>query len=160
MPEGSEAIWRGRQSFRAGACALIVGPDDRVLACERSEVPGSWQLPQGGLEPAETPEEAVYREVLEETGIVGEYLTPLVADPLLLAYELPVAVRNERIGRGQALYCFAFRFAGPDEAITLGDGHEFRAWRWEPMEQLVAEVVAFRRPMYAELERWLVGLLG
>ena len=155
-----EVEWRGRQQFRAGACALIVGADGRVLAFERCAHPGSWQLPQGGLDEGETPEDAVYREVLEETGIGPENLTPLSDEPSLLAYELPVGHRSERTGRGQALYCFVFRFAGLDEAITLGDLHEFRAWRWIPMRQLVAEVVAFRRPLYAELERWLTRLVG
>ena len=44
--------------FRAGVVALIVRDDGAILAFERADVPGSWQLPQGGLETAEQPVDA------------------------------------------------------------------------------------------------------
>jgi 8-oxo-dGTP pyrophosphatase MutT (NUDIX family) len=62
----------------------IIFSDDRtrVLVIQRNDVP-IWVLPGGGIDPGETPEKAVIREVLEETGLsvrirrkVGEY-TPI-----------------------------------------------------------------------------------
>ncbi|MFM7146880.1 MAG: NUDIX hydrolase [Actinomycetales bacterium] len=37
----------------------------------------AWSLPKGHLEAGETPEQAAIREIIEETGIVGEILAPL-----------------------------------------------------------------------------------
>ncbi|MEE2776560.1 MAG: NUDIX domain-containing protein [Acidobacteriota bacterium] len=144
------------QTFRAGACAVIVGDDGRVMAFERNQTPvGSWQLPQGGLEPGESPREALFREILEESGIGRELLTLVTEEPRLLAYELPEGFRKRIFGRGQTLYCFVLRFSGSEDAVTLGDCEEFRAWRWIEMAQLAEEVVFFRRPLYREIDRWL-----
>ena len=69
--------------MRNGVIAIIFNPDkSKVLLIERCDVP-VWVLPGGGIDPGETPEEAVCREAWEETGMrveiirqVGEY-TPL-----------------------------------------------------------------------------------
>ena len=42
---------------------------EKVLAIKRRDVP-IWVLPGGGVEPGETPEQAVKREILEETGLI------------------------------------------------------------------------------------------
>lgn len=60
---------------------IIFSPDrNSVLLIKRRDVP-VWVLPGGGIDPAETPEHAVVREILEETGftvkvdrLVGDYI--------------------------------------------------------------------------------------
>lgn len=56
-----------------GVGALIV-EGDRILLVERGREPlkGWWSLPGGCVEPGETLDAAVRREVLEETGLVIE----------------------------------------------------------------------------------------
>jgi len=54
-------------------CALIVNDDGRVLAARRSssmDLPGKWEFPGGKVEPGETLQEALIREIKEELGIV------------------------------------------------------------------------------------------
>ena len=52
----------------------LIQQDDRMLLCRISpELPkweGQWTLPGGGIEFGEDPEQAMRREVLEETGFV------------------------------------------------------------------------------------------
>lgn len=51
--------------------AIIRDPSGRVLLILRANEPGRglWSLPGGRIEPGESPEAAVVREVLEETGL-------------------------------------------------------------------------------------------
>ncbi len=136
----------GCMHFRANVVAVVTNAKGRVLAFERSDVPGAWQLPQGGIDDGETPEEAAWRELGEETGLgrdevdlVGEY-------PEWTAYEWPTGPRkNGRMGQVQRW--FTFRVVG-DEVEPRPDGVEFSAWKWAKRDWLVEHVVDFRRPSY------------
>jgi len=68
--------------FRIGVFALIFDEDQRVLLAHRRDIDW-WNLPGGGMEHGETVEEAVRREVREETGIEVEvkYLVGVYSKP-------------------------------------------------------------------------------
>lgn len=56
------------------ACALV-DADGRVLLSQRPEgkkLAGLWEFPGGKVEPGETPEEALIRELAEELGVVTQ----------------------------------------------------------------------------------------
>ncbi len=150
---------RPEQYFRACVGAVILR-DDKVLLLERRRHPGSWQLPQGGLDAGEAPEAAALREVEEETGIRPEQLTVLMRHPEVLTYELPPEWRSSRTGLGQAQFWYFLHLDAGDEAITLGDGEEFSAWRWATMGEAIAATVDFRKPIYRSLARYLPAALG
>jgi 8-oxo-dGTP diphosphatase len=53
-------------------CAVITDTIGRVLACKRPEgkhLAGLWEFPGGKVEPAENPEDALKREILEELAV-------------------------------------------------------------------------------------------
>jgi ADP-ribose pyrophosphatase YjhB (NUDIX family) len=54
--------------FTIGSFAVIFDKKDRVLLCHRRDQ-DIWNLPGGGVESGELPNEAVIRETLEETGL-------------------------------------------------------------------------------------------
>ncbi|HEX2554651.1 MAG TPA: NUDIX domain-containing protein [Microvirga sp.] len=75
---------------RATARAVVLDPDDRLLLIAYEAVrdvdparPGLrrfWFTPGGGIEPGETPEVAVVRELSEEIGVFDVAHGPLVAE--------------------------------------------------------------------------------
>ena len=52
--------------FRTNVAAVVRDDAGRILICERRDVPGAWQFPQGGVNDGETLEQALARELYEE----------------------------------------------------------------------------------------------
>ena len=64
-----------RGETRLGAYAFCIRADGAVLLARMapdSPDAGSWTLPGGGVEFGEHPDDAVLRELREETGLIGE----------------------------------------------------------------------------------------
>ncbi|MEN9644911.1 MAG: hypothetical protein RL238_1580 [Actinomycetota bacterium] len=70
--------------IREAVRALVLDPDHRVLLV-RFEFPDAgtrWALPGGGIEPGESPVDALHRELEEELGLSGVEIGPHVWDRL------------------------------------------------------------------------------
>ncbi|MCO6419765.1 RNA pyrophosphohydrolase [Siccirubricoccus sp. KC 17139] len=148
--------------YRPCVGAALFNRDGLVLVARRADLPnaegapGGWQLPQGGIDGAEDPALAIFRELKEEVGtdaaiILGEH-------PDWLSYDLPPELLGKALGgryRGQRQKWFALGFTGRDEEIRLDlDPHpEFDAWRWAPLAELPAMAVGFKRAIYEVLAR-------
>jgi putative (di)nucleoside polyphosphate hydrolase len=123
----------------------------------------AWQMPQGGIDPGESPHDAAVRELYEETGVRS--IAPLAEAPDWYAYDLPATVAGRAWKgryRGQMQRWFAFRFTGDDHEIDIehpgGHRPEFDAWRWERMEALPGLVIPFKRPVYERVVAAFSGL--
>lgn len=137
----------GSRHFRAGVVIVVRRENGDVLAFERSDQPGQWQLPQGGLEAGETPHDAAWRELAEETGLGPDAVELVGEHPRWVAYEWPPEVVAGGARLGQVHRWFFFRPL--DGAIEPApDGREFRDWQWADPVWLVDQVVPFRRPAY------------
>jgi putative (di)nucleoside polyphosphate hydrolase len=112
----------------------------------------AWQMPQGGIDPGETPAQAALRELYEETGTDK---AEIIAETRgWLCYDLPDTIRAGwlRRFRGQCQKWFVMRFAGDDGDIDLNRHHpEFDAWKWVEPAELPGLIVDFKRPVYVAL---------
>jgi putative (di)nucleoside polyphosphate hydrolase len=149
---------RPARYFRAGVGAVISDQRGQILALERSDIAGAWQLPQGGLEKRETPLQGIYREIEEETGFGQRALTLVARYPELLAYELPQQAQSKKSGLGQVQYWFFFRLRTPAAGRPASLGKEFRDAKWVSFTRIVNGAPAFRKGVYKKLQNYFATL--
>ncbi len=147
--------------YRRGVGLVLFNRQGEVFAARRldSEVE-AWQMPQGGIDPGETPEQAAIRELEEEIGTAKAEI--IGATSGWLTYDLP----PELVGkvwkgryRGQVQKWFALRFTGSDGDIDIHTAHpEFCEWRWVPFDSLVDLIVPFKRDLYRAVTTELAPL--
>ena len=93
--------------------------ESRVLTARRTApaaAAGRWEFPGGKVEPGESPEEALAREVAEELGVVIEVRHWLVgAVPIGASYELSVAVATLVTGEPEPTEHDEVRWLSADE---------------------------------------------
>ncbi|KAJ6981998.1 hypothetical protein NC653_025183 [Populus alba x Populus x berolinensis] len=77
--------------YRPNVGVCLINSDNLVFVASRLNVPGAWQMPQGGIEDGEEPKSAAIRELMEETGIVSAEIVAEV--PNWLTYDFPPAVK-------------------------------------------------------------------
>lgn len=145
-----------------------------ILTNQRNEVfwgkrvrEHAWQFPQGGIKPGESPEAAMYRELMEEVGLLPHHVKILGRTRDWLRYDVPSSwVRREWRSsfRGQKQIWFLLRLIGRESDLSLRatDHPEFDAWRWHRYWAPAIEVVDFKQEVYnnalQELARFLHNL--
>jgi putative (di)nucleoside polyphosphate hydrolase len=113
----------------------------------------AWQMPQGGIDPGETPRQAALRELCEE---VGTGKAEIIAESRVLhRYDLPAEIAGRMWGgrfRGQTQIWFAMRFLGKDVDINIATEHpEFNAWKWVAPGEWPELIVPFKRAIYVAI---------
>ena len=132
---------------------MLANRTGRVFVGQRLDSSAdAWQMPQGGIDPGESAEEAAIRELGEETGVPGDLVQILARSRTEHFYDLPDDLMGRMWGgkyRGQRQYWFLMRFMGEDSDVDIQTKHqEFRAWRWAELDELERLIVPFKRPLY------------
>lgn len=130
----------------------------QLLICERWQMPGCWQFPQGGVDPGESPVEALFREVREEIGLRPEHYE-VIESREGYRYLYPEDVRKKKLrkhgcqGQEQVYYLCHVRPGAP-EVNVVQQPREFGRHRWiMPDEFDLDWLPEFKREVYREVMR-------
>lgn len=161
------AIVNGKK-YRKCACAIVFNDSgSHVLVGERAGKSGSWNLPQGGMEPKETTAEAATRELYEETGIsldssknkknIEVELVAVLENDDAYAYSAGGWLEKKGLA-GQRLEFAVFRCktsADPMEFVNLegldGEPAEFTQMKWMSLDECVESVWEAKKKAYEKM---------
>ena len=142
--------------YRPAAAVMLLNADNKVFVAQRIDSSlDAWQMPQGGLDPGETPRHGALRELEEETGISPDKVEVLAEASRQLLYDVPPEISGKLWGgkyKGQRQSWFLMRFLGSEADINLETEHpEFRAYQWVDPWHLPNLIVAFKKQLYEDV---------
>ena len=143
------------KKYRKCVGMMILNSNNEILVGRRIDHPsGFWQMPQGGIDENEDPEEAVWREMLEEIGTNNAKIIKI--SDQWIKQEIPEkTLKTLPWGKkyiGQQQKWFAFRFAGQDKEINIGtENPEFSEWKWAKINSIIDNIVPFKRHVYSKV---------
>ncbi len=152
-----------RDGYRPNVGMIITNDVNQVFWGKRVRQ-HAWQFPQGGIQHGETPEQAMYRELQEEVGLLPNHVKILGRTRDWMRYEVPVNPNKrdtKSLYRGQKQIWFLLHLVGRDCDVCLrASAHpEFDAWRWNNYWLDINAVIEFKREVYTRALNELAGYL-
>ncbi|WP_315708174.1 RNA pyrophosphohydrolase [Brenneria uluponensis] len=113
----------------------------------------SWQFPQGGINPGESAEQAMFRELFEEVGLRKKDVRILAFTRSWFRYKLPKRLvrwdtKPVCIGQKQKWFLLQLMCNESDINMQSSNTPEFDGWRWVSYWYPVRQVVSFKRDVY------------
>lgn len=138
--------------FRPNVGIIIANPKGQLLWARRVGQ-DAWQFPQGGINPGETPEQALYRELEEEIGLCAQDVQLVACTRGWLRYRLPRRMirthsRPLCIGQKQKWFLLQMRCTEKHICFDSTPKPEFDGWRWVSYWYPLGQVVSFKREVY------------
>ena len=145
---------RDPRDYRKGVGIMLLNREGKVFVGQRlDKTSEAWQMPQGGIDGTETPEQAAWRELMEEVGTDKAEIIFEIPD--WLYYDLPKEIAAKLWGgryKGQMQKWFVMNFTGNDSDINLEtEIPEFMTWKWANTNELPDLIVPFKRELYKEI---------
>ncbi|GEM_PF-383878 len=150
--------------FRPNVGIIVTNEENQVLWARRIRQ-DAWQFPQGGIRRNEVPEQAMYRELGEEVGLLPEHVEIIGYTRGWLRYRLPEKMLRRNCSPlciGQKQKWYLLRLVGGESAVCLdrGEKPEFDHWRWVDYWHPIEEVVFFKQRVYRHALEELAPLLS
>ncbi len=142
--------------YRSGIGIMLINHNKEVFVGKRIDNNSdAWQMPQGGLDAGESEDEAMIRELKEETGIDCLNIKILKKSQGYHYYNLPYKLQKKFWGGkylGQRQRWYLAEFIGDENAINVKtENPEFSGWKWISSDKIVSTIVAFKRSLYEDV---------
>ena len=146
--------------FRPNVALVLRNSEGRILICERTDFPGSWQFPQGGIKSGESPLQALEREVMEELGIPPErYAVKASYGPYRYLFG-PGIRKNEFLGQEQTCFLAETTKHFPQRWSLDVPNKEFCSTRWiDPVQFDLGWLHRMKWDVYCSLFSEAFGIL-
>ncbi|WP_092403129.1 MULTISPECIES: NUDIX domain-containing protein [Candidatus Ichthyocystis] len=145
--------------FRVGVGAIIMDCSlDKLLLFRRSDYTGTWQCPQGGVNKNEQTDEAIFREVFEETGILSQELKVIAVCPVWVGYELPMTDKSSCFSKGQVHRWYVLQLLTSYDALRSTESCEFIDASWCLVEDWASTAPDFKKDAVNFLISWLMNV--
>lgn len=140
------------EGFRPNVGIMLANARGELLWARRVGQTG-WQFPQGGIQLDESPEDALFRELKEEVGLLPGDVDVLACTRGWLRYRLPQRlIRQDQhpVCIGQKQKWFLLKMLSDDEQVSFDNDckPEFDSWRWVSYWYPLGQVVSFKREVY------------
>ena len=140
------------QGYRANVGIVLMNGRGQVFWGRRIGM-SAWQFPQGGINPHESAEQAMFRELKEEVGLSPDDVEVMGCTRRWLRYRLPrryIRHTQRPLCIGQKQRWFVLRLAAGEDRVDLraAEEPEFDDWRWIDYWDSVKYIVPFKREVY------------
>jgi putative (di)nucleoside polyphosphate hydrolase len=141
-----------RNGFRLNVGIILANTEGKLFWGKRAK-PNGWQFPQGGVNPYETLEEAMYRELTEEVGLTKDDIKILAVTKRWLTYRLPSRLKHQGSASsciGQKQKWFLLLLTSKESKINLNYSihPEFSKWKWIGYWEPLRHIIYFKRDVY------------
>lgn len=115
--------------YRQNVAAFILNFENKILTCQRADGHNDWQIPQGGVDPRETTEQTLKRELEEEVGLTNfEILSKLEHT---ITYDWPKELHSRGFkGQEQTFYVVKITDKMWEPNFNLHHQIEFKDYKW------------------------------
>ena len=142
--------------YRSGVGIMLINQEKKIFVGKRIDNNSdAWQMPQGGADPGEEEDVAMFRELREETGIISSAVKVIKKSSSHFYYNLPYNLQKKFWGGkylGQKQRWYLAQFNGDESLINLrGENPEFSHWKWIEKDQLIGSIVGFKRGLYRDV---------
>lgn len=140
--------------YRSGVGMVVINKHKEIFVGKRIDNNSDiWQMPQGGVDAGETEEEAMFRELKEETGIDQAKIVSRSTGHYY--YNLPYHLQKKFWGGkylGQKQRWYLVEFLGQDNDINIKtDSPEFSEWKWVIKDEIATMMVSFKKDLYVDV---------
>lgn len=140
-----------KDGYRANVAIVLLNSRNRLFWGQRKNRT-SWQFPQGGVNPSETPLQAMYRELYEEVGLRPHDVEVVASTRDWFVYDIPESLVRKNspccIGQKQKWFLLKLKTSENNIDLEANATPEFDNWRWVSYWYPINHVVYFKQEVY------------